>query len=55
MSDKYYVVTSMHGRNYYTDHFADALEVYSKKTQEEKYVEILFGEPGHFGTVRQSW
>lgn len=54
-NEEHYAVTSWPGCNYYTDSITDAEKVYFEKIGQFPFAEILFGTPGHYESVRQSW
>lgn len=49
-----FAVQATSGNNFYTDNLKEAEEVYFKMCQQNKFVELLEGEPGHFQVIRQS-
>ena len=59
MNGKEYVVTFTRNRrmarNYYTDSRKDAEEIYNQLCKDGWRVEILFGTPGHYETVKKNY
>jgi len=50
-----YIVVPFHGNKFCTDNLKEAEEIYIEMCQSCEFVELLFGEPGHYETLRQSW
>ena len=51
-----YLVQSFDGSsNFYSDSLKEAEDVYFDKCNSSQFVQLLYGEPGHYETVRQSW